>query len=105
MMIYNYTDYRAFLHDFIAQQKNSGWGWRARMARAIGIESTYISQVLVGRCDFSIEQGERISKELKLSNEETEYFIFLILKARAGTQGLKDLFSAKLDSLSRHRQS
>lgn len=58
------------------------------MARAVGCQTAYISQVILGQAHLSAEQAEKLAQFLKFSEEETGYFLLLVQKDRAGTESL-----------------
>lgn len=97
--VFDFKDYREFLSTFISQQPKGGWGWRMKVARWIGTQSQFVSQVLSGKNDFSLEHAAQLADALDFTPQEKEYFILLVSYARAGTQSLKDFFGMKIESL------
>lgn len=95
MRIWDFTNYREYLHEKLGGE-GSRTGLRKRLAEAIPVHTTFVSQVLTGRNDFSLEQGEAINSFLEHSDDEGEYFILLILKDRAGHDKLKKRFQKKI---------
>jgi uncharacterized protein (TIGR02147 family) len=59
------------------------------MARSVGCQTAYISQVILGQAHLSAEQAEKLAQFLKFSEEETGYFLLLVQKDRAGTESLR----------------
>lgn len=102
--LFDYIDYRDFLTAFISKQPKRGWGWRLKIARTIGTQSQFVSQVLRRQIDFSLEHAEKIATILEFDSEEKEYFIYLVLHARAGTTGLQQFAKDKLEALSKRRE-
>jgi uncharacterized protein (TIGR02147 family) len=70
---------------------------RRQLAISIGCQLAYISLVLGGNRDFSIEQAEACTRFLGLGKDETEYFIWLVERERAGTQGSRNFFDQLLE--------
>jgi uncharacterized protein (TIGR02147 family) len=66
------------------------------MAEAIGCQVAYISHVLSGERDFSVEQAEGITRFFAMTSDESEYFIWLVEKERAGTTQTKTFFEKLL---------
>ena len=93
MNIFDYSNYRSFLCDYLKNQPKKGHGLRSKWATAIGCQVAYVSHVMNEKNDFSLEQIESLSRHLGLSKEETEFFIFLAEKERAGTIQLKNFFT------------
>jgi uncharacterized protein (TIGR02147 family) len=51
---------------------------------------------LNGKKDLSLEQADRLSEILNLSEQESEYFLLLVLHERAGSQNLKRKFKKRI---------
>lgn len=71
------------------------------MAKALGVHSTLVSQVLNGDKDFSLEQALLASEHVGLSGMESEYLLALVQRERAGSAKLRAHFAEKLASLKR----
>lgn len=93
--IFDYVSYKAFLKAF-AGGKTLRRGMKAKMAQAAECQPTYISQVLHGKAQLSLEQAERLSRFLALSKEETQFFLLLVNRDRAGSQELKAIFDQQI---------
>lgn len=70
---------------------------RSRIAEVAGCNTTYVTHVLKGVAQFSLEQSERISKRIGHSRSETEFFLLLVQQNRAGTVALRSLLLEQLD--------
>lgn len=95
MRIWDFNQYKPFLIARLGGQQQRT-GLRKRLAAHIPVHTTFISQVLKGRAEFSLEQAEAVTEFLELTDDEAEYFILLILKDRAGTPPLKKRFERKI---------
>jgi len=62
------------------------------------VNAALISQVINGPKDFTTEQVCELSKFWGLTALESEFFILLIQRDRAGTQNLKKFFSEKIET-------
>jgi uncharacterized protein (TIGR02147 family) len=74
-------------------------GVKAALALAAGCQATYLSQVLKGKAQLSLEQAERVSRYLRHDKSESHFFMLLVLKARAGTRELEEFFSQQIEDL------
>ncbi len=92
--IFNYDTYVEYLKFISGGKARSGF-W-ASVAKAADVNSAFISQIVTGKKHLSLEQAEKISRFLNLTNVETEYFLILIQKDRAGTHQLKKFFEKKI---------
>jgi uncharacterized protein (TIGR02147 family) len=97
--IFEYSDYRAYLHSYLTHQPRKGRGLRGAWATAAGCQMAYVSHVLGGKNDFSLEQAERISGHIGHSPEEQEYFLLMVQRIRAGTKPLRQFFQRRMDEL------
>ncbi len=94
--IFLYDDYKTFVREVFATRENGGRGLRQRLAQFLNCQDSYVSLVLSGDRDFSIEQGEGMARFLRLDEDETEYLLNLLLVARAGTNESKRYFEKRL---------
>lgn len=95
MRIWDFTHYREYL-EYRLGPEGTRTGLRKKLAAAIPVHTTFVSQVLKGLTDFSLEQAEAINLFLEHTDDEGEYFILLILKDRAGNAKLKMRFESKI---------
>ncbi|MEO5668013.1 MAG: TIGR02147 family protein [Bdellovibrionota bacterium] len=96
--IYHFAAYKPYLHALVGP-KNKRSGLRGQIAKTLKIQATYVSQVLYGNADFSLEQAESLSDFLNHTSEEKLYFLLLIQKDRAGTQRLEKHFYDQIQSI------
>jgi uncharacterized protein (TIGR02147 family) len=98
MLIWDFTDYRSYLMEKLGLE-GSRTGLRKKLADSIPVHTTFVSQILKGRADFSLEQAESINTFFDHTDDEGEYFILLLMKDRAGTGRLKTRFERKIQTL------
>lgn len=99
MNIFEFDDYRLFLKRALSLGPKRGWGQKTRLAEAIGVNSTFVTQVLTGQKDFSLEQAKKVAEFFLLPTLEEDFFLILVLIARAGSKNLRDYFIEKKLSL------
>lgn len=85
-------------------REENGWGKRTKLAKFIGCQSGFISQVLNGQTHFSLEHGPKINEFLGHSEEESHYFFLLLQEARAGTYVLKKYFQTQIKYIEEQRK-
>ena len=73
----------------------AGRGARAALARAIGCQLAYLSRVLNQNADLSLEQASAAARHFSFSPLETDYFLFSVSQARAGTSELSRYWQNK----------
>jgi uncharacterized protein (TIGR02147 family) len=96
MTIYTYTDYRLYLGHYIAKLPKNGRGEVGRMAEAMGVHPSLLSQVMAESKNLNLEQAQELCEYLKLTTQESEHFFLMVQYQRAGTKKLQDHFKKKL---------
>ncbi len=96
--IFEYNNYKNYLNQWI-QSSLRKRGERTRMAEALRCHTAYISQVLNGNADFSLEQGDILNNHLGHSSEESHFFLLLIQYSRSGTSSLKEYFKKQMHQI------
>lgn len=97
--VFDFKDYKDFFRDFEHSRKSFERGFRSKLADFIGCQSGYISHVLNGDAQLSLEQGYKAAQFLSLNEKERKYFLLMIEVARAGTKELREHFREELISL------
>lgn len=100
--IFDFKNYKDYLIR-LSGAKNRRTGFKSSLAKAANCNSTYISQVLSGHTNFSLEQAEQINHFLNHTPDEGHYFILMVQIERAGTAALKKYFKNQLDELIKKR--
>lgn len=99
--IFEFSHYRPFLR---ARLEAAGSrGSKASIAQAMGVQATYVSQVLQENAHLSLEQAEAANSFLKHTTQEAHFFLLLVQKDRAGTKTLRDYFQKQMDELLKAR--
>jgi uncharacterized protein (TIGR02147 family) len=101
--IFDFKDYRTYLHEKIASFPHRGHGVQVRIASALRCQPAYVSRVLQGNADFSPEQADLINEFFGHSQEEADYFVLLVLAGRAGTKRLRAHFEKQIQEIQRRR--
>jgi uncharacterized protein (TIGR02147 family) len=95
--IFHYNDYKTYLKAL--EDQKSYKGFRTRLAEATECQNAFISQVLNGEVNFSLEQALKIADFFKLSEDEHQYFLWMVEAKRAGTTELKKYFQKLMANL------
>ena len=95
----HHVDYKIFLRGREQRARVLERGFRSRLAEAMGVQSAFVTQVLNGDANLSLEQGLRGARHLGLDELDQEYFLGLISLARAGTPELRRLLQKRLAAL------
>ncbi|MGZ3771606.1 MAG: TIGR02147 family protein [Bdellovibrio sp.] len=92
--IFEYSDYKKYIEDYV-QALGEPWGYWGKLANAISCQPAYLSRCLKDKTHLTVDQILALSRFWSLSNQETEYLIFLLEMARAGTEENRKYFLAK----------
>jgi uncharacterized protein (TIGR02147 family) len=96
--VFEYIDYRAFVRDLISSSKPKK-GYQAELARVMGCQAAYLSQVLREKAEFTEDHSIKLVQYLSLSEMESEYFMTLVRASRAGTTELRAYLENKREQL------
>lgn len=96
--IYSFEDYRNYL-DQTLQDPRYGRGSRKKLAEHLNCQSSFISQVLNGKNEFSLEHAYSANQFLGHTKDESHYFLNMVQLARAGTVDLGNYFRSVLEDL------
>ena len=99
MTIFEFTDYRTFLRQYIRHLPRKGRGELSKIAKHLRVNTTLISQIMSGLREFSQEQALSLSEYLAHTDIEMEYLSLLVQRERAGTSELKRYLDKKIESL------
>jgi len=97
--LFEYASYKKFINDLIRTYPSAGHGQRKLLAQFIGCQVAYITHVLSGERDFSLEQAEAAARYFSLSKLETDYFLNLVQENRASTVALRKYFERQLNEI------
>lgn len=97
--LFEHEDYKAYLRDRIEDSPSKGRGMKLKIAEYTGCQTSFISQVLNGTANFSLEQGIKLNKFFDHTKEESRYFIFLLHSERAGSEELKSFLKDEMKEI------
>jgi uncharacterized protein (TIGR02147 family) len=87
--LFSTQNYRDFLRE-IAYSTSTKRGFQAQLARAMGCQAAYLSQVLKGSSELTEDQAFKAAQFLGLSRLGVEYFVLLVRQARSSTPQLRE---------------
>lgn len=102
MLIYKHNHYRDVIQYHI-EGNASVKGYKSTLAKAGGFHPSYLSQILSGQSDITLDQGAGLCEFFGFDDEESNYFFILILHARASHGTLKRILTARLESIKDRR--
>lgn len=98
--LYQFKDYRKYIAYRLDNYQDGKHGTRARFADTIGCQRPFISQVLNGRQNLTQEQAFRANAFFEHGPDETQFFMLLLQKERAGSTELKQFYLEQLQAIS-----
>ena len=98
--VFEYETYKSYLND---RAKAAGRGEKSRIARHVRCHVAYVSQVLGGHADFSLEQADALNAYCGHAEEEGDFFLLLVSRDRAGTAALREHFAKRIRRTLRDR--
>lgn len=98
------SDYRTFLVELVRERKLRGIT-QTDLARVMGCQPAYLSQVLPGRADLTEEHVLRLCGHLGLSDPETEYLLLLLRLQKAGGQLMRTYLERRIRGLRKSSNS
>jgi uncharacterized protein (TIGR02147 family) len=102
--IFDFKDYRIYLESTLERRSENEKGQRLKLAQAIGCHPGYLSKILAGSNDMSLEQAQASNEFLGHTPQESRFFLNLVSHARAGTKELKSYFNDELQRLKDERK-
>ncbi|WP_413587062.1 TIGR02147 family protein [Bdellovibrio sp. HCB274] len=99
--VFEYSHYRSYLR--MRLESAGRRGSKAQIATEMGVQATYVSQVLQENAHLSLEQAEAANVFLNHTSQESHFFLLLVQKDRAGTKSLRDYFQTQLDEILKTR--
>lgn len=88
MNIFDFDSYISVLNEMIKLNAHVR-GYKSQLAKAAQCQNSYFSLVLGSKADLNLDQASALADFWELNNSEAEYFIQLVLLARAATDSLK----------------
>ena len=101
--IFDFTEYRAYLAE-VLKPSGASRGMRARLATHLGCQSAFVSQVLHGKAELSLEHALLTSQFLGHSEHESHFFMLMVQMNRAGHTQLRDYYHKQIKVILRGRQ-
>ncbi|MDX9732051.1 MAG: TIGR02147 family protein, partial [Bdellovibrionales bacterium] len=101
--IFQYKHYKRYLRDRLTHETKFTKGLKIKLARHIGCQPSYLSQVLNGDPNFTLEQATLLNDFFNHGKTEAKYFLLLLQHERAGTKRLKDFFIEEIEALREER--
>jgi uncharacterized protein (TIGR02147 family) len=94
--IFEFDNYRKFLEACLNKMPHKGYGQMTRMAEALAVHPSLISQVLKEHKGLTTDQAAGLADFLGLGELEAEYFVLLVQLERAGQETARALYRKQI---------
>ncbi len=92
MEIFRYEDYRKYLKSRVETVFRSRRGHLTYLAKEAQCQPSYMTKILSGAAELSLEQAILLNEPLQHSVDEGRFFMLLVQFSRAGTPALRSYF-------------
>jgi len=99
MNIFDFLSYREYLKSWIEEARKAKTSNLTRLSEVAQVHPTFLSQVLGGSKDLSLEQAAFVSEFVGHTKLEQDFFFTLIQLERAGTGALKKYWQEKKSAI------
>ncbi len=97
MNIFDFDDYKEFVKKKIDSMPKKGYGQFRKIALALNMSTVAISLVFKGERNLTEEQGLDLTEYLALTPKESQFFLLMLRKARAGSYKLAQYYQKELE--------
>ncbi len=104
-VVFDYINYKSYLNEKIINAPNKGRGLKLKLAKFLGCQTAYISQVLNQSVNFSLEQAIKVNQFWSHNKEESRFFLLLVQHERAGTQDLRLFLEEEMNTILQRRKN
>jgi uncharacterized protein (TIGR02147 family) len=104
LSIFEFSNYREYLKTWIDSQGARAYGLKGKIAEALGISSSLLSQILKEEKSLTPDQASDLCDFLALNELEAEYLHLLVEHDRAGNPRYKDKTARKIKLLQQQSQ-
>jgi uncharacterized protein (TIGR02147 family) len=102
--VFEFSDYRELLVRLL-KSEGTRWGAVGQIAAAIGCQRSYLSKVLHGKAELTMDQAHAVARYLSLSLRATEYFLALVERSRAASPAFRAHIEKRLAALKREQEN
>jgi uncharacterized protein (TIGR02147 family) len=97
MNVFEFSDYRAFLHSWLEAENRPGG--RTRLASSLQCSPSWLSRALSGVVQLTPDQAFGAARYCGMTESETDFFLLLVERERAASPALRKHLEGKLEEL------
>jgi uncharacterized protein (TIGR02147 family) len=95
MQVHDFDNYRQYLKKVFSATGPSR-GKRVQLAEFLNCQPSFLTQVLTEKSHLSLEHGISLCEYLSFNESESQHFMLLLQRDKAGTDKLREYFESKL---------
>lgn len=103
MAIFDFKNHQEYL-SYRLNSPSTKRGEKLRLSKHLGVQPSFVSQILNEKLCLSLEQAEATNNFLNHTTEESEFFILLTSRDRAGSKDLKSRYDQQIINIRLRRQ-
>ena len=101
--LFDHLSYKEYLGLRVETEAQLQRGFRTKFCEHVGCQLSYLSQVINGKPDFTLEQAFRANQFLAHDQQESKYFLLLVQYARAATHELQEYLKQEIREFQKSR--
>jgi uncharacterized protein (TIGR02147 family) len=95
----DYEDYKKYTADRVTSMPGGGRGEWLRIAEALKVHTSLISQIFRGTKNLTPEQAQALTEHFGLGELESEYYLLLVQAERAGNRKLRQIYQRRMQGI------
>lgn len=99
LSLFEIENYRKIINLKLNLYPNRGYGVLKKIAEYLSVNSTFISQVIHGSKNFSMEQASLVCDFFGFTEIERKYFLLILQLERAGNESLRNFLKAEISEI------
>ncbi len=96
--LFEFTDYRKYLELFLSER-----GKKKELCEFIPCQTTFLSNVMSGTANLSLEHAIRTAEFLNLSEKESHYFMLIVQLGKAGSKNLENYYLKQIQEIQKEQ--
>ena len=97
--VFEFNNYKQYINELLENSPSKGRGMKLKIAEHLSCQTSFVSQVLNGLPNFSLEQGVKLNHYFNHTKEESKFFILLLHHARAGSAELESFLKDEMKEM------
>lgn len=99
LSIFNFMDYKAYVLAWVESRPKKGHGQWLRISQFLNVHTSLTSQIFKSNKDLNLEQAATLCDYLGFNQVESDYFLLLVQRSRAGNQNLRVILDRQIAQL------